>query len=168
MNRLCTVLAMCGGIALALAAGAQVSPLYIWNGSESVPTGLYRVQEAGQLMVPELVAVRPPGPLARFLDVNGYLPSGAPMLKRVAAVQGQEVCRTGLSIIIDRIEMGAARERDGRGQPLPTWQGCRIMAKDEIFLMNWQSAGSLDGRYFGPIPSSAVIGLALPVWTREE
>ncbi|MGR6783085.1 S26 family signal peptidase, partial [Aeromonas veronii] len=27
---------------------------------------------------------------------------------------------------------------------------------------------SLDSRYFGPIPTSAVIGKAVPVWTDEE
>jgi type IV secretory pathway protease TraF len=34
--------------------------------------------------------------------------------------------------------------------------------------MNWQSEDSLDGRYFGFVPNSSVIGKALPVWTREE
>jgi type IV secretory pathway protease TraF len=34
--------------------------------------------------------------------------------------------------------------------------------------MNWQSEDSLDGRYFGPIPASAIIGQALPVWTKEQ
>jgi type IV secretory pathway protease TraF len=34
--------------------------------------------------------------------------------------------------------------------------------------MNWQSADSLDGRYFGPLPASAVIGRAVPVWTDED
>jgi type IV secretory pathway protease TraF len=34
--------------------------------------------------------------------------------------------------------------------------------------MNWQSADSLDSRYFGPLPASAVIGKAVPIWTDEE
>ena len=34
--------------------------------------------------------------------------------------------------------------------------------------MNWQSADSLDGRYFGAMPASAVIGRAVPVWTDEK
>ena len=118
--------------------------------------------------VTELVAVRPPEPLASFLDFNGYLPSGLPMLKRVLALPGQTVCRTGLTIAVDRIEMGQARERDSRGRPLPVWQGCRFIAKGEVFLMNWQSADSFDGRYFGPLPASAVIGQAIPLWTDEE
>jgi conjugative transfer signal peptidase TraF len=168
MRRLSIILAMCGAAALVLSPVENTSPSYIWNASESLPIGLYRLQEAGQLDVTELVAVRPPEPLSSFLDFNGYLPSGLPMLKRVLAVPGQTVCRTGLTIVVDSIEMGEARERDHRGRPLPVWRGCRVIAQDEIFLMNWQSAESFDGRYFGPIPRSAVIGQAFPVWTREE
>jgi type IV secretory pathway protease TraF len=64
--------------------------------------------------------------------------------------------------------MGVARERDSRGQPLPVWQGCLIVADGEVFLMNWQSADSLDGRYFGVLPISAIIGKAVPFWTNGE
>jgi len=168
MGRLCTLLVTCGAAALALFSGDQARPLYVWNASESVPTGLYRLQEAGRLDITELVAVRPPKPLADFLAFNGYLPSGLPMLKRVLAASGQTVCRMGLAIFVDGVEMGAARERDGRGRSLPVWQGCRVIADGEVFLMNWQSADSLDGRYFGPLPVSCIIGQAFPVWTREE
>jgi type IV secretory pathway protease TraF len=34
--------------------------------------------------------------------------------------------------------------------------------------MNWQSADSLDGRYFGVLPTSAIIGTVEPLWTGEE
>ncbi|WP_430641381.1 S26 family signal peptidase [Bradyrhizobium centrolobii] len=159
---------MCGSIALALSPVEDTPPSYIWNASASVPTGLYRLQPARRLTVTELVAVRPPEPLASFLDLNGYLPIGVPMLKRVLALTGQTVCRNGRVISVDGIEMGQAQERDGRGRPLPVWLGCRVVGADEVFLMNWNSADSLDGRYFGPIPRSAVIGQALPLWTEEE
>ncbi|WP_247436167.1 S26 family signal peptidase [Bradyrhizobium sp. 139] len=159
---------MCGATTLALSADQGTAPLYIWNASQSVPTGLYRLQPVQRLSVTELVAVRPPEPLATFLDLNGYLPFGIPMLKRVLALPGQTVCRRELTILVDGIEMGEARERDGHGRPLPVWHGCRVIAADEIFLMNWQSPDSFDGRYFGPIAASAVIGRALPVWTKEE
>ena len=121
----------------------------------------------GQLAVTELVAVRP-GPLAAFLGRTA-IPVGVPMLKRVLAPPGQTVCRQGLRIFVDAIEVGDAERRDGRGRPLPAWQGCCVVGADELFfLMNWQSEDSLDGRYFGFVPNSSVIGKALPVWTWEE
>jgi len=164
------MLAVTIGAVAALAATIVLEPLplYIWNASASVPIGLYRLRPADQFQVTELVAVQPPEPLATFLDLNGYLPIGVPMLKRILALPGQTVCRIGLTILVDDIAMGEARDRDGRGRPLPKWQGCRVVRDDELFLMNWQSVDSLDGRYFGFLPASAVIGRALPVWTWEE
>jgi conjugative transfer signal peptidase TraF len=146
----------------------DATPAYIWNASNSVPIGLYRLQPVDSLAVTQLVAVRPPEPLATFLDSNGYLPIGVLMLKRVLALPGQTVCREGQTISVDAIEMGEALSRDRREVPLPIWQGCRVVGADEVFLMNWQSQGSLDSRYFGPVPQSSVIGKAQPVWTREE
>ena len=167
-NRMRTIALTLGASALVLATIDETPPSFIWNVSESVPLGLYHLQAPKQLTLTELVAIRPPEPLASFLDLNGYLPVGVPMLKRVLALPGQTVCRSGLIIAVDGIEMGQARERDSRGRPLPAWHGCRVIATDELFVMNWQSVDSLDGRYFGPIPASAVIGHALPIWTKEE
>ena len=153
---------------LLLSTVGETTPYYIWNASSSVPIGLYRVQATTRLAVTELVAVQPPDLLAAFLDLNGYLPIGVPMLKRVLALPGQTVCRNGLQIAVDGIDVGEARERDGRNRPLPVWHGCRVIADRDVFVMNWQSADSLDSRYFGPLPASAVIGRAVPVWTDEE
>ena len=164
-----TIATMCGAAAaLATTMIVQPTPLYIWNSSASVPIGLYRLRPVESLVATELVAVLLPEPLATFLSLNGHLPVGVPMLKRVLARPGQTVCRTGLTISVDDIAMGEARERDGRGRPLPKWNGCRVVGQGELFLMNWQSDDSLDGRYFGFLPASAVIGRALPVWTREK
>jgi type IV secretory pathway protease TraF len=49
--------------------------------------------------------------------------------------------------------MGHALDRDHLGRTLPGWQGCRIVADHEVFLMNWQSENSHDNRYFGPLPA---------------
>jgi conjugative transfer signal peptidase TraF len=167
-DRLATIVVTFGAVALVISTMGEATPAYIWNASKSVPIGLYQLQPAGRLTVTELVAVRPPEPLATFLDLNGYLPIGVPLLKRVLALPGQTVCRKGLAISVDTIDVGEAQTRDSRGRPLPVWQGCRVVGADELFLMNWQSEDSLDGRYFGFVPQSSVIGKALPVWTREE
>jgi conjugative transfer signal peptidase TraF len=167
-HRCATLLTAFVATGLVLSTMGGTTPHYIWNASNSVPIGLYRVQSVTQLTVTELVAVQPPDLLAAFLDFNGYLPIGVPMLKRVLALPGQTVCRNGLTIAVDGIDIGNARERDGRGRPLPSWHGCRVIADGDVFVMNWQSEDSLDGRYFGSLPASAVIGRAVPVWTKEE
>ena len=167
-GRLAIIVVTFGAVALVMSTMEEATPAYIWNASKSVPIGLYQLQPLGRLAVTELVAVRPTDPLASFLDLNGYLPIGVPMLKRVLALPGQTVCRKGLAISVDAIDVGEALSSDSGGRPLPVWQGCRVVGADELFLMNWQSEDSLDGRYFGFVPQSSVIGKALPVWTREE
>jgi type IV secretory pathway protease TraF len=126
------------------------------------------VQPARDLIVTTLVVAYPPEPLATTLEGGGYLPRDVPLIKRILALPGQTVCRTGPTIAVDGIEMGVARERDRRGRALPVWEGCRFVARDEVFLMNWDEPASLDGRYFGPIPLNAIVGRAVPLWTFEE
>lgn len=150
------------------AAIFPVSPKFIWNASASVPIGLYAIRPSGALQVTELVVVQPPAALASFLDERRYLPKGVPMLKRVLALPGQTVCRTERTITVDGVAMGEALDHDRSGRALPSWRGCRVVAGDEVFLMNWQSEDSFDGRYFGPLSASTIIGRADPLWTREE
>jgi len=64
--------------------------------------------------------------------------------------------------------MGAALDRDSADRDLPVWRGCRVIGDGEIFLMNWQSADSFDGRYVGPLPVTTIIDRALPLWIDEE
>lgn len=139
-------------------------PLLAWNASASVPIGLYVIERPTDLHVADLVIVRPPEQLETFLANRGYLPRGVPLVKHVLALAGQSVCRTGLVITIDAVAVGNARESDSRGRPLPFWQGCRIVGEHEVFLLNPQSADSLDGRYFGVLPVSSIVGRAFPLW----
>ena len=160
-GRVVTLLTMLAAATSLLSSmGERSVPRYLWNVSDSVPIGLYRLRPTGRLAVTELVAVRPPEPTATFLADGNYLPRNVPMLKRVLAIPRQTVCREHLTITVDGIAMGVARERDSRGRLLPVWQGCRVVADGEVFLMNWQSADSLDGRYFGPLPANAILGRA--------
>lgn len=160
-----TILAAMG---VAAASTVETTTKLIWNATASAPVGFYIVEPADRIEVPELVAVMPPEPLAGFMVGCGYVGRGIPLLKRVLGLPGQRVCRTGSAITVDGIEMGEALERDSLGRDLPIWQGCRVIGDGQIFLMNWDVSDSLDGRYFGPIPASSVIGRAVPLWTDEE
>jgi conjugative transfer signal peptidase TraF len=143
------------------------APRLIWNASASVPIGLYAVHPAGALRTGELLVVTPPEKLATFLDTRRYLPKGIPLLKHVAALPGQTVCRMSDTISIDGRDVGVALDRDHLGRSLPVWQGCRVIAAGEVFLMNRQSVASLDGRYFGMLPVTTIVGRADPIWIEE-
>jgi conjugative transfer signal peptidase TraF len=169
MTRSGRIAAVCiAALGLGLSALFRPAPRLIWNASASVPIGLYAVQPAGALHVNELLVVMPPEPLATFLDERRYLPKGVPLLKHVLALPGQTVCRSDRTITVDGVAMGDALDRDHLSRPLPVWHGCRVVAGGDVFLMNRQSGDSLDGRYFGPLPTTAVVGRADPLWTDQE
>lgn len=89
-------------------------------------------------------------------------------LKHVLALPGQSVCRVERTVTVDGTAVGDALDRDRQGRDLPDWQGCRIVAHGEMFLMNWRSDISFDTRYFGPLPPSTIIGHATPLWIRQD
>jgi conjugative transfer signal peptidase TraF len=143
------------------------APRLIWNATASTPTGLYALRPIGRLHALELVAVRPPEPIASYLADGGFLPKGVPLLKHVMALPGQTVCRAGDTVTVDHAEVGTARDRDHLGHPLPRWSGCRVLGPREVFLMNPTVPDSLDGRYFGPLPVTSIVARAIPLWTDE-
>lgn len=153
---------------VAASAFIETPKKLIWNASASAPIGLYSIEPADRLEVTDLVAVDAPEPLAHFLAERGYLPPGVPLMKRIAGLPGQRVCRLRSAITVDGIAMGIALERDRRGRDLPVWHGCQRIADGEVFLMNWEVQDSLDGRYFGPLPMNSIIGRAVPLWTDED
>lgn len=159
-------------VASAFAAGfvtlAIVDPLprVIWNASASAPIGLYRIHPDRDPVIGALVAVTPPMRWSHWMAGRDYLPAGVPLLKHVAAKVGQRVCRIGDVVSVDTRPIASARARDDQGRPLPVWQECRTLEPGEIFLLNPSVPDSLDGRYFGPLPASTVIGRATPLLTR--
>jgi len=150
-------------LAVSVSAVVHITPRLLWNETASVPVGLYRVRPDSALRVGDIAAIRLPDRLALLLAKRGYLPFGVPLLKPVAALQGQDVCRVKNTISIDGAHAGDARDSDHRGRPLLVWQGCHRLSPGEIFVMNPAEPRSLDGRYFGPLPASTVIGRAVPL-----
>src|SRR5712672_2068012 len=106
-------------LAIAGRSSVSITPKLIWNASASAPIGLYTVRTAADLGVTNLVAVDAPEPLASFLSQREYLPRGVPLMKRIAALPGQTVCRIGRNVAVDTIAMGEALARDRRGRELP-------------------------------------------------
>ena len=152
---------------VAIASFISLPVKLLWNASASTPIGFYDLAPPHNLTVGDLVAVMPEKPLADFIVERGYIGRGVPLLKHIAALPGQKVCRTGNAVTVDAVPFGDALERDSKGRPLPGWQGCRRIADGDLFLMNPSVPDSLDGRYFGPIPARDVIGKATPLYTDE-
>ncbi|HEY5239793.1 MAG TPA: S26 family signal peptidase [Rhizomicrobium sp.] len=162
------VLAVAAVLGIGFDSAFTPSPKLIWNASASAPIGFYAVLPSHPLDVGDFVVAMPPDALAAFFAVRHYLPKGVPLLKHIAALPGQTVCRCGAVVTIDGVPIALALTRDRAGRPLPIWQGCHAISANEIFLLNRSVPDSLDGRYFGPLPMASLIGRAKPFWTFTE
>lgn len=152
----------------ALSATIATTPpvLLIWNTTASMPPGLYRVVRAeptrGQVVVTRL----PPSVETRAVAL-GFLRAGTPVVRRIAAVAGDVVCRFGAVVTINGRLVAIARRADRHTPNSPLWQGCRRLASSEVFLLGHHPR-SFDGRYFGPIDLRLYLGVAHPLLSRTN
>ncbi len=145
--------------------GSGAHPMLVWNATASEAQGFYRIEAAVALRVGDLVLLQPDPASAALYAKRGYLPRGVQLLKPIAATAGMRVCEQDGHVSIDGKAVAAALPTDGRGRPMASWHGCRVLAASEVFVLNTTIPASLDGRYFGPSPVSSVLGRAVPLWT---
>ncbi|WP_415188794.1 conjugative transfer signal peptidase TraF [Rhodomicrobium sp.] len=157
----------------ALVAAANHSG-YRFNETPSVPVGIWRVLPVnGPLERGQIVSVCPP-PTGVFLEAKarGYLSGGScpgglePMLKPIAALEGDVVEHTGEGISVNGrlLPSSVAFPADSRGRLLPKVFAVRLVVnKGEMFLVSGHGR-SFDSRYFGPLPLSVITGVAAPIW----
>jgi conjugative transfer signal peptidase TraF len=162
------LIALSAGLGLAALAWPSLhEPVarIVYNPSDSVPRGWYRIGPADSLHVGSIVLTQLPADAASLAAQRGYLPAGIPLLKRIGAMPPQRVCMQDSVVRIDDAAIATALTADSHGRPLLAWQQCRSLLDDELFLISSTNPASFDSRYFGPVSASAVIGSAHPLWT---
>ena len=160
------LLAVVGLASLTWASFANPMPRVIYNASDSVPVGWYRIGPSGTLHVGSFVLVHLPAAPRTLAAQRGYLPWHIPLLKRIGAMAPQTVCIRDGIVRIDGMQVAATLRVDGSGRRLTAWSQCRRLRAGELFLLSTTNPASFDSRYFGPVSTSAVIGQAQPLWIR--
>ncbi|WP_339863350.1 S26 family signal peptidase [Paremcibacter congregatus] len=136
----------------------------IYNASASAPIGFYRVTPVSGLKRGAFAVVPTPPDFRMIAAKRHYLPLNVPLIKRIIALSGDEVCRHGEAILVNKKSVATALTRDSQGRVLPVWQGCIILNEDQFFAL-MDRPDSFDGRYFGPLNTQDIIGIAVPVFT---
>jgi conjugative transfer signal peptidase TraF len=161
-------IAVLGAVAIVVAATAvmptrSASPWVVYNASGSAQLGWYRVVRCTPTRG-DTAVVRPSQAHESALVMATHHPPNTPLLKRVAAVFADRVCRVGALVLINGRTVGKAFQRDQTGRPLPVWEGCVTLELGQFFLLN-DHPFSFDSRYFGPVSEGQIIGVAQPIWT---
>lgn len=147
-------------VVLASETFVELPKKLVYNGSSSSRIGFYWIDD-GPVGLGDFVLMNAPENARELIEARHYLPPNVPLIKRVVGVAGDEICSHGRNISVNGIGMGVAKSEDLFGRVLPVWQGCNTLADDQIFVVNFHPY-SFDGRYFGPIDRSLIIGRA--VW----
>lgn len=155
-----------GMATLGLTIAFPPAPRLVWNASASAPVGLYAVAPGAAVRPGDMVLARMPSGWRRFAAMRRYLPGNVPLVKRIAAGPGDEVCALGSRIFINGAPTAERLARDGADRVMPRWEGCRRLGDDDIFLLMTASPASFDGRYFGISKRSNIIGSARLIWRR--
>lgn len=147
------------GVSAIAGSTKAAMPRVIWNASPSVPIGFYAVRPAkpqrGQIAV---VRLDPGNP--GHAALGQYLHRSAFLLKPVAAIEGDRICRLGAFVLIGTRVSARARATDIAGRPMPKWRGCRTLAAGEVFLLA-PTRASFDGRYLGVTRAEQIVGTAV-------
>ncbi len=131
----------------------------IWNRTASAPIGLYWVKN-GPVAYDRWAVLSPKSDASEWVQQNGYVGEDWPLVKQIAGLPGDKICRENQVILINGEVRAIALEQDHLERDLPVWSSCRTLLVDEIFLLN-KHPKSLDGRYFGVTTLEDVDGIAV-------
>lgn len=141
-------------------------PRLLWNATASAPVGFYLVSPGAWLARGDMVVARAPYPARLLAARRHYLPMNVPLVKRVVGVPGDIICARGDRVTLDGRLIARRLLHDSMGRTLPWWEGCEGLLPGRYFLLMDNVPASFDGRYFGPVGESDIIGKASPLWLR--
>lgn len=141
---------------LITAASVALPGLALINESRSLPRGLYLREIGAEPKRGDIAAAAQPARIRPYLTHLGA-PADMVLIKRVAAVGGDRVCRDGGRLQTPQ-GVVVVLTHDRRGARLPHWSGCRRLRDDELLLLG-DTPASFDGRYFGPVGRSEIRGV---------
>jgi len=146
------------------------------NLTDSMPRGIYRIGphpltlRSGDVVATCIpLAIAQAGRRRRYLG-SGRCPGGVePLLKIVAATAGDTVMVDSRGVTINNRALPDSKylTSDRAGRPLDHWTNDRyLMHSGETWLYS-PFRYSWDSRYWGPVPTSDILGTAAPLFIFE-
>jgi type IV secretory pathway protease TraF len=154
------------GLMLAVLAPFGLGWLKV-NLMASVPLGVYAITPIhGPLQAGALVTFRTEASAALMRDRHGWLAGFWAILKPVAGLPGDLVCHGQAGIFIRRADTGEVVAYGPTELPTTFPEpGLCVMVPERMLYAASAQPHSLDSRYVGWVPESAIRGVATPLWT---
>ena len=154
-----------GSIAAVCSVFAQ--PLIIYNATDSLPHGIYRVIKQENYDRGDLIVFPVPEQVRSLVIERGWLKPDSYLIKPVAAKTGDNMRITFGQVFINGMSFGVTKIQDRQGLPLPSFVLYDTLSPGKIAVLQ-RSDDSFDSRYFGPIDERDIIGRAVPILVYKE
>lgn len=160
-------------LSAAIATGAGIRLKKNWSGS--IPMGWWlQTPVWTRLQRGDTVAVELRGSLARLGAGRGYDAGDGvtayPLAKVVGALAGDTVTIAPAGVLVNghRLPNSERVLRDPSGRKIPSVPFGRYRVAPGTMWIFGSARGSWDSRYFGPVPTTEVVGVLFPLWTEQE
>lgn len=168
-----TSLVAIGGVFFLMLCGMAYAVGARFNSTRSIPVGLYwatsdPVEKGAYVMFCPPRAVLFDVARERGYIGAGYCPGGyGYMMKRILAAKADVVSveDDGVRVNGDLLPHSRPSSVDNRGRPMPKFRAVTVLGTSDVLLMTDINDASFDGRYFGPVNRSQIVGVISPVIT---
>jgi len=151
------------GVTATLDFMVRPAPRLVWNASASAPVGLWSIVPDAPIRRGDMVLAHVPATIRPLSASRHYIPANVPLLKRIAAQNGDAVCAMEEQLYVNGEPVAKRLVHDRAGRILPRWEGCEMLRGGRLLLL-MDRPDSFDSRYFGPVGADAIIGKATPLW----
>ncbi len=128
----------------------------LYNPSKSSPKGFY-IRSDKAVIRGSVVSVRSIHVAPDYARARDFADRGDQFLKRVAALEGDEVCASGNTILINGAAVVTRLKEVADVSQLPSWSGCVTLDAGDVFLLG-DHPDSFDGRYWGVTKRGDLVG----------
>lgn len=151
---------------------------FTWNKTASYPQGIYKITKVEDPQTIEkgslVIACPENNEIQQTAKERGYLQWGvkcngfAPIIKKVAAVEGDNVIVTnkGVSVNGELIENTARLDSDTKKRELPLATS-GVVQSGEVWLLSDHAPRSWDSRYWGAVDVNTIFGTVEEVYVKE-
>jgi len=154
------------GILIAsLALGGSLFPAvwFVYNYTDSLPKGFYRIEKKPLYHRGDLLVFKVPEEVRQIVKDRHWLRDNGFLVKPLIGLRGDFVCTRFGRFKVAGHDFGGIEKSDKEGRKLPEYDAYGVVQSG--FLVGIEGmANSFDSRYYGPIQESAVLGIAVPLW----
>ena len=138
----------------------------IFNATPSKPLGFYRLKKKDVFEQGDLVMFSVPAGIEELVRTRNYIPPKGHLMKNIIGGAGDTYCIHDQKFYVGDKLIGPIFATDSKNRPLPQHAaGCHKVPPEYMLIGIAEIERSFDSRYFGPVPTNTILGIAEPLWT---